>query len=126
MKGENPGISVKKIPGQSTWDLWWRKWHCDRFFPEYFGFPCQFHSTGAPLQGKTKKKLIIFIAGLHNKPQGCGASAASAAGPFNTKKTQVRKMIIIVIIDNRIYNYDWCNKWELFWRENRLSYIKSK
>jgi hypothetical protein len=30
-------------------------------------FPCQFHSTGAPLQGKTKK-LIIFITGLHNKP----------------------------------------------------------
>jgi hypothetical protein len=47
-------------------------------------FPCQFHSTGAPLQGKTKK-LIIFITGLHNKPQGCGASVASAAGPFNKK-----------------------------------------
>jgi hypothetical protein len=30
-------------------------------------FPCQFHSTGAPLQGKTKT-LIIFITGLHNKP----------------------------------------------------------
>jgi hypothetical protein len=35
-------------------------------------FPCQFHSTGATLQGKTKK-LIIFIRGLHNKPQGYGA-----------------------------------------------------
>jgi hypothetical protein len=44
-------------------------------------FPCQFHSTGAPLQEK-KKKLIIFITGLHNKPQGCGASVAPAAGPF--------------------------------------------
>ena len=30
-------------------------------------FPCQFHSTSAPLQAKTKK-LIIFITGLHNKP----------------------------------------------------------
>jgi hypothetical protein len=29
-----------------------------------------------------RKKLIIFITGLHNKPQGCGASVASAAGPF--------------------------------------------
>jgi hypothetical protein len=37
------------------WDLWWTKWHWDRFFPEYFGFPCQFHSTGAPLLGKGQK-----------------------------------------------------------------------
>jgi hypothetical protein len=29
-----------------------------------------------------QKKLIIFITGLHNKPQGCGASVASAEGPF--------------------------------------------
>jgi hypothetical protein len=27
------------IPGQSMWDLWWTKWHWDRFFPEFFGFP---------------------------------------------------------------------------------------
>jgi hypothetical protein len=33
-----------------------------------------------------KEKTIIFITGLHNKLQGCGASVASAAGPFTTKK----------------------------------------
>jgi hypothetical protein len=27
------------IPGQSMWDLWWTKWHWDRFSPEFFGFP---------------------------------------------------------------------------------------
>ena len=48
-------------------------------------FPCQFHSTGASLLGKPKETLIVFIRGLHNKPQGCGASVASAAGPFTTK-----------------------------------------
>jgi hypothetical protein len=36
------------------------------------------------------KKLIIFIfifiTGLQNKPQGYGASVASAAGPFSIKK----------------------------------------
>jgi hypothetical protein len=31
-------------------------------------------------------KLMIFITGLYNKPQGCGASVASAAGPFTTQK----------------------------------------
>jgi hypothetical protein len=34
------------------------------------------------------KKLIIFITVMHNKPQCCGASVASAAGPFTTKKRQ--------------------------------------
>jgi hypothetical protein len=50
-------------------------------------FPCQFHSSGDQLHGKMKKKkLILFITGLHNKPQGRGATVASAAGPFTTKK----------------------------------------
>jgi hypothetical protein len=34
-----------------------------------------------------RKKLVIFITRLHSKPQGCGASVASAAGPFITKRT---------------------------------------
>jgi hypothetical protein len=55
------------------------------FPPSTSVFPCKFHSTGAPLHGKAKKKLVI-ITGLHNRPQGCGASVASAAGPFITKK----------------------------------------
>ena len=58
------------------------------FPPSTSVFPCQFHSTGAPLHGKMKK-LITFITGLHNKPQGCGASVASAAGPF-TKSTSLQ------------------------------------
>jgi hypothetical protein len=56
-------------------------------------FPCQFHSTAAPLQGKTEKKLIIFITGLHKKPQGCGRSVASVAGLFTTKKKGIRYLL---------------------------------
>jgi hypothetical protein len=36
------------------------------FSPSTSVFPCQFHSTGVSLHGKTK--TLIFIAGLHNKP----------------------------------------------------------
>jgi hypothetical protein len=37
---------------------------------------------------ENEEKLITFITGLHNKPQGCGASVASAAGgpPQQQKK----------------------------------------
>jgi hypothetical protein len=61
------------------------------FSPSTSVFPCQFHSTRAPLLGKGQKIIIIFIfiIGLHNKPQGCGASVASAAGPFTAKKKKV-------------------------------------
>jgi hypothetical protein len=64
------------------WDLWWTKWHLDRFFTEYFGFPLSisFHRCFIT----RKKEKIIFITGLHNKPQVCGASVASAAEPFTT------------------------------------------
>jgi hypothetical protein len=60
------------------------------FSPSTSVFPCQFHSTGAPLLGKGQKIIIIviFITGLHKKPQGCGASVASAAGPSPLKKKE--------------------------------------
>jgi hypothetical protein len=60
------------------------------FSPSTSVFPCQFHSTGAPLLGQGQRIIIIVIfisiTGLHNKPHGCGASVASAAGPFTIKK----------------------------------------
>jgi hypothetical protein len=64
-------------------------------------FPCQFHSTGAPLLGKGQKIIIIFtITGLHKKPQGCGASVASAAGPFTTKKKYLLAFQSVVVLSS--------------------------
>jgi hypothetical protein len=77
------------ILGQSMWDLWWTKWHWDKFFSEYFGFPLSISFHRCSITTKRTKKIIIIIivtTGLHKKPQGCGASVASAAGPFTTKK----------------------------------------
>jgi hypothetical protein len=62
-----------------------------QIFPRVLWFShCQFHSTSAPLLGKPKK-LTIFIIGLHNKPQGCGASVASATGPFTKKIIEIKE-----------------------------------
>jgi hypothetical protein len=46
---------------KSVWDLWWTKWHWDRFFSELSVFPCRFHSTCATLIVKIGKKLLILI-----------------------------------------------------------------
>jgi hypothetical protein len=75
------------------WDLWWTKWHWDRFFPEYFGFPLSISFHRCSITRKRTKIIIIMfiiITGLHNKPQGCGVPVASAAGPFTTKKKHFR------------------------------------
>jgi hypothetical protein len=48
-------------------------------------FPCRFHSTGAPLLGKMKKTNHLHHR-VAQYASGCGASVASAAGPFDTKK----------------------------------------
>jgi hypothetical protein len=56
------------------------------FSPQYFGFPLSISFHRCSITRKKEKKLIIFITGLHNKSQGCGASVASAAGPFTTEK----------------------------------------
>jgi hypothetical protein len=43
------------------------------FSPSTSVFPCQFHSTDAPLQGKTKKQIIIIT--------GCTISLKAAVRP---------------------------------------------
>jgi hypothetical protein len=63
-----------------------------RVFPEYFGFLLSMSFHRCSITRKNEKKLIIFITGLHNKPQGCGASIASAAGPFATRKNTLREI----------------------------------
>jgi hypothetical protein len=62
--------------GQSTWDLWWTKWHWDRFSPSTSVFPSQFHSTGAPLLGKTEKSELSLL-------QGCTISLMAAVWPYH-------------------------------------------
>jgi hypothetical protein len=37
------------------WDLWWTKWHWDRFFPEYFGFPLSVSFHQCSITWKNKK-----------------------------------------------------------------------
>jgi hypothetical protein len=52
-------------------------------FPRVLRFsPLNFIPPVLRYKEKRKKKLIIFITGLHNKPQDCGASVPSAVGPF--------------------------------------------
>jgi hypothetical protein len=48
---------------------------------------------------KKRKNIIIFITGLHKKPQRCGAFVASAAGPFTQKEWMV---IVRWILETRV------------------------
>jgi hypothetical protein len=50
-------------PGQSMCDVWWTKWHWERFSPSSSDFPCQYHSTAA-----LHTNLILRMN--NNKPRG--------------------------------------------------------
>jgi hypothetical protein len=75
------------------------------FSPSTSVFPCQFHSTGALLHGKTKIKLIIFITRLHNNREGCGASVAFAAGP--SKNMWKRNILTSLLQKEEIIKFKW-------------------
>jgi hypothetical protein len=67
------------------------------FSPGTSVFPCQFHSTGAALNWKSRKKTSSSsLQDLRNQPQGCGASVASAAGPFDNKKITQKYCTVMV------------------------------
>jgi hypothetical protein len=59
------------------WDLWWTKWHWDKFFYEYFGFRLSVSFHQCSITWENKKKLIIFH--LHHK--GCTISLKAAVRP---------------------------------------------
>ena len=70
------------------WDLWWTKWH-GQVFPRVLRFfPCQFHSTVAPLKGKSRKNLIIFLTVLHNKPSRLRCVRSICYGALQLKVLQ--------------------------------------
>jgi hypothetical protein len=46
------------------WDLWWTKWHWDRFSPSTSVFPRQFHSTCVPLLANEKTNLHHRVASV--------------------------------------------------------------
>jgi hypothetical protein len=42
------------------WDLWWTKWHWNRFFPEYFVFPLS--DIKVDMLGNFSKKYRTLVA----------------------------------------------------------------
>jgi hypothetical protein len=65
-----PNAEARVQSRVSMWDLWWTKWHWDRFFPEYFGFPLSISFHRCSITRKIGNNLIIifiFITWLHNK-----------------------------------------------------------
>jgi hypothetical protein len=98
------------IPGQSMWDLWWTKWHWDRFFSMYFGFFLSISFHRCYITRKYGKRLIIFITGLHKKPQGCGATVASAAGPSPKKKNIYIYPLRLTKLHLVVNKYKYCTR----------------
>jgi hypothetical protein len=74
------------------WDLWWIKWHGDRFFSEYFGFSLSISFNRCSIEmEKQKKNLIIFLIGLHNKPSRLRYVRSICCGALQQKNNVLEK-----------------------------------
>jgi hypothetical protein len=72
------------------------------FFSELSVFPCQFHSTGAPLIVKLgKKNLLIFITGVAQKALRlwCVRSICCGALHHVKKKDPCLPMLVCTVVD---------------------------
>jgi hypothetical protein len=77
------------------------------FSPSTSVFPLSisFHRCSIIRKNIKKHLILIFITGLHNKPEGCGASVASAAGPFTTQKSLLLVYIHTYIHTARMHTH---------------------
>jgi hypothetical protein len=75
------------------WDLWWTKWHWDRFFSKFFNFllPISFH------QGSI---LIYIILGINNRLTG-GHSSEIVSPPLTRTKTTIPVISLLTSIQHR-------------------------
>jgi hypothetical protein len=71
LTAEAPGL----YPGQSMWNLWWTKWHWDRFYSEFFSYSrsISFH-CGSPYS--------YITCGMNNRTTG-GHSSETQSHPIN-------------------------------------------
>lgn len=62
----SPGGGTALQPGQCMWGLWWAKWHWGRFLhSDFFSFPYQYHSAGAPYSYITRRLISFFTRAYH-------------------------------------------------------------
>jgi hypothetical protein len=98
-------------PG-SVWDLWWTKWHWDRFFPEYFGFPLSVSFHRCSITWKSEKIILflfIFIVVLHNKPSRLRCVRSICCGALHHK----RHRLYIWLMDSGLQLKHVRRKWLL-------------
>jgi len=77
----------------AQWDLWWIKWHCDRFFSEYFGPLCQYQYTHAT------HSFPHLAAMLHNSSNVRYRKIAH----FTHKNTPIHLFVFQGVSDHQVF-----------------------
>ena len=94
------------IPDQAMWDLWWIKWHWDRFSsPSTSGFSCQYHYTNA-----------LYLFNHRCRYTGCprrnGQNFGRVFLMLNytdiTQTTYIQSWTVTEIMAREVWNFDSC------------------
>jgi hypothetical protein len=97
------GAGPVSLPGQFMWDLWWTKWHWDRFFSESFGFPLSvsFHRcsifTHVSSGGRTMGPLEAAVPQRHSSNKNeLQVRNISASDRISVSPFQIHPLLIMM------------------------------
>jgi hypothetical protein len=89
------------------------------FSPSTSVFPCQFYSTGAPLEWKGRNNLIIFITGLQNKLRCVRSICCGALKKITSQNIATFTYIFkVTCFLSKMVRFclKWCNYSRRLWR----------
>jgi hypothetical protein len=78
------------------WDLWWTKWHWDRFFSEFLDFPLSVHNSTVALQ-------TDIIWGMRNLLMSVGIHAWALDPPHLQETKELRLFLLFECEANRLF-----------------------
>jgi hypothetical protein len=80
------------------WDLWWAKWHWDRFFLESYGFPLSISFHRCSFTRKNEKRS--------SSSQGCTISLKAAVRPQRLLRgPSLKKRVLSALLSNGMSFY---------------------
>jgi hypothetical protein len=96
-------LAVSRLPGQPMWDLWWTKWHWDRFFPPSTSvFPCEsFHRFSTACKRTKNNHLHLHYRVAQEALRLRCAHSVCCGALLHFKRHSIYPTIVISVLEEQ-------------------------